>query len=178
MSIDSQHLITNVLGNFTLHTNCGISERNLSGTYLISFNNCEVTINNQTFSNYNQNITGEPIHLPLYGIPIEKQRTVVNLSLHHLHNLHLETRKEMEQIRLNATSIGWPHWTIFGGLSFTPIVISVLFLFICRNRRTEVDIQMNQPKQIPDEPLRFQILPLSEVVRTEPHTEGGPVNTS
>ncbi|XP_055630115.1 uncharacterized protein LOC129770936 [Toxorhynchites rutilus septentrionalis] len=171
ISIDSQHLITNVLDNFTLHTNCGLSERNLSGTYLISFNNCEVTVNNQTFSNYNRNITGEPIHLPMYGIPIEKQRIVVNLSLHHLHNLHLETRKEMEEIRLNATSIQWPHWTIFGGLSFTPIVISIIFfLFISRHRRSEVKIQMNHQKQAPDEAKRFQILPLSEILRMEPHT--------
>lgn len=178
VAIDNQHLITNVLGNFTLHTNCGLSERNLSGTYLISFNNCEVTINNQTFSNYNQNITGKPIHVPMYGIPIEKQRIVVNLSLHHLHNLHLEARKEMEQIRLNTTSIQWPHWTIFGGLSFSPVIIcAVLFLYIFRNRKPEVEIQMNQQKTTPEETRTFQILPLSEIVRTEPHTEGGQVNT-
>lgn len=177
VSIDSQHLITNVLGNFTLHTNCGLSERNLSGTYLISFNNCQVTINNQTFSNYKKNITGEPIHLPLYGIPIEKQRTVINLSLHHLHNLHLEARKEMAEIRLNTTSIQWPHWTIFGGLSTTSIVISiVLFLSIFRHRRTDVEVQVNPQKQTPDEACSFQILPLSEIVRMEPHTEGGQVN--
>ncbi|XP_065086119.1 uncharacterized protein LOC135708105 [Ochlerotatus camptorhynchus] len=105
VSTDNQHLITNIFGKFIMHSNCGPFERNLSRTYLISFNNCEVTINNQTFSNYNQSITGEPIYLPLYGIPIEKQHTVVNLSLHHLHNLHLEARKEMEEIRLNTTSI-------------------------------------------------------------------------
>lgn len=177
VSIDSQHLITNVLGNFSLHTNCGISERNLSGTYLVSFNNCEVTINNQTFSNYNQNITGEPIHLPMYGIPIEKQRIVVNLSLHHLHNLHLEARKEMEQIRLNATSIQWPHWTIFGGLSVSPLIIcAVFFLSIFCHRRSQVEL--NQQKQTPDEAKTFQILPLSEIVRMEPHTGGGQVNTA
>lgn len=183
VSIDNQHLITNVLGNFNLQSNCGLSERNLSGTYLISFNNCKVTINNQTFININQNITGKPIHLPIHGIPIEKQRTVVNLSLHHLHNLHLEARKEMEEIRLNTTSIQWPHWTLFGGLSITPIIISAVFLtFIFRSRRSQVKIQMDQPKQIPvkietdqpkqtsDEKRTFEILPLSEIVRMEPHT--------
>nr|XP_029715528.1 uncharacterized protein LOC109422627 [Aedes albopictus] len=159
VSIDSQHLITNVLGNFSLHTNCGISERNLSGTYLVSFNNCE------------------PIHLPMYGIPIEKQRIVVNLSLHHLHNLHLEARKEMEQIRLNATSIQWPHWTIFGGLSVSPLIIcAVFFLSIFCHRRSQVEL--NQQKQTPDEAKTFQILPLSEIVRMEPHTGGGQVNTA
>lgn len=192
VSIDRQHLITNVLGNFTLHTNCGLSKRNLSGTYLISFNNCEVTINNQTFSNYNQNMTGAPIHLPLYGIPIEKQHVVVNLTLQHLHDLHLEARKEMEEIRLNANSIQWPHMTILGGLSFIPIVISmVFFLFVFRCRGSKVDIQVNQQEQITeprkadqanqlrqttDEVTSFQILPLSEIVRMEPHTEGGQVN--
>lgn len=80
VSIDNQHLFTNLQRNFTIHTARDLPTKNPTGTYFISFSNCEVTINNSTFSNQIQNTTGEPVHLPLFGILIEKQRTVVNLS--------------------------------------------------------------------------------------------------
>ncbi|XP_062556062.1 uncharacterized protein LOC134220931 [Armigeres subalbatus] len=57
VSIDNQHILINLQENFTLHTNCGLPTRNLSGTYLISFSNCEVTINNRTFSHQIRNTT-------------------------------------------------------------------------------------------------------------------------
>lgn len=163
VSIDEQHVFTNLQRNFTIHTTCGLPTRNLTGTYLISFSNCEVTINNSTFSNQIQNTTGEPVHLPLFGIPIEKQRTVVNLSLEHLHNLHLETRKEMKAIRLNATSLQWPHWTVFGGLSVTPIIIcAVFFLFLCL-RGYKVKVRITQQELTPKDETTM------ETIRTEPH---------
>lgn len=144
--IDNQHLVTNLLGNFTLRTNCGISERNLSGTHLITYSNCKVIINNQTFVNQIQNITGGLFHLPLYGVPIDQRQEVVNLSLEHLHNLHLQTRNEMEFIRLKNKSLQWPRWSIFGGLTATPFIIGiVLFLVFSFRRNPRVSIQMNQP---------------------------------
>lgn len=169
VSIDNQHLFTNLQRNFTIHTTCGLPTRNLTGTYFISFSNCEVTINNSTFLNQIQNTTGEPVHLPLFGIPIEKQRTVVNLSLEHLHNLHLETRKEMKAIRLNATSIQWPHWTVFGGLSVTPIIIcAAFFLFLCL-RGSKVKVHITQKKRTPKDETTVGSIPIEETIRTEPH---------
>lgn len=177
VSIDNQHLLTNLLGNFTIRTNCGLSERNLSGTYLISFSNCEVTINNHTYSNQVHNLTGRPIHLPLYGIPIEERHAVVNLSLQHLQDMHVETRKEMEKIRLDATSMQWPHWSIFGGITVYPIVIGiVMFLGFFFHRRAKLDIQVNQQPKASEEITGFRDLSLTEIIRTEPQSEGGQVN--
>ncbi|XP_065085083.1 uncharacterized protein LOC135707241 [Ochlerotatus camptorhynchus] len=44
VSIDNQHLITNILGKFTKHSNCGPFERNLSGTYLFSNYSSQVNL--------------------------------------------------------------------------------------------------------------------------------------
>lgn len=138
--LDDQHLLINSLTNFTLISNCGITDRNLSGSFVIYFNNCQLTINNITYHKRTQNLPGNPIKLPLDGIEVKKHREVLNISLEHLHQLHLDTRKELEVIRLSASSITWPHWTLIGGISFSPLIIGTIILSCFRGRTIRVKI--------------------------------------
>lgn len=166
ITIDNQHILINLHKNFTLQTNCGnITRRNLFGTYMVSYSNCEITVNNQRFSNSVQNITGNAIFLPLNGVSVGKGNPKVDLSLEHLHNLHLETRKKLEAVRLNNSSIQWPQWSLFGGLAIPYIIIAIVV--ICKfltNRSTTIEVK--HPEVSP----RFKAIAIQDILRTEPQS--------
>ncbi|XP_062711508.1 uncharacterized protein LOC115268173 [Aedes albopictus] len=178
--INDGNIILNTNQNVSFSSNCGIRNRALTGTFLISFHDCEVTINNISYSNTIQNMAESPIQLPLDGISIQKQFTIANLSLEHLHSLHLEMRKEMDYIRLNNTSfsIKWPSWPVFGGIvSFPCMIIGIADFFkVFSHRSATVKIQASNAiatqEPVVDIQPRIRPLTLMEVIRTEPHLSG------
>lgn len=171
ISIDDQHLLINTAQNFTIKTDCGVSERNLSGSYLVSYENCSVNISNIMFRNTIQHLSGNPIRLSLDGVEITKDRKVLNLSLEHLHYLQTETRKDLESIRLENDSLQWTPWSIFGTFTFTPTIIGLAILFCFFARRHAMKIQLNQQvKEIPtNHDTTLDTTPVNlEELRTEP----------
>lgn len=173
ISIDDEHLLINTARNFTIRTDCGLTERNLSGSYLISYRNCSVNVSNFMFSNIIQQLTGKPTHLSLQGVTMTKDRTILNLSLEHLHHLQTETRKDLELIRLENKSLKWIPWSIFGAFSFTPIIIGLAIFLSCFIRRKSMKIELNQQsKEVPNSyetMVNFNPTNLKELIRTEPH---------
>lgn len=174
--INNENIIINSDNNMVFTSTCGIINRTFTGTFLITFHDCEVNINNITYSNRVQNIGGYPIQLPLDGIIIQKQFTIANLSLEHLHHLHLETRKEMEYIRLNNTSLEWPTWSMLGGIFAFPCIITgtvfLLKIFLHRSATVKIkQISSNPPAEEPLKDIQPIIKPLTfrEMIRTEPH---------
>lgn len=171
MSIDNQHILVNTNGGFLLKSNCGITDRNLTGSYLISYENCDVYINDTIYSTQTKNLGGKPIHIMLDGIRITKQNDILNLSMQHLHNLHLETRKELQLIKLNSRSLTWPHWTFTGSLSLPIIIIGLVFSFkflLRRKNTVQVQIERTPPRQ--EEQLNiFRHLNIPNTIRMDPH---------
>lgn len=143
--LDDQHLLINSVTNFTLSSNCGLTDRNLSGSFVIHFHDCHLIINNISYYQRSQKLPGNPIQLPLDGIEVKKHQEVLNISLEHLHKLHLDTRKELEIIRLSAKSISWPHWTLIGGISFSPLIIGSIILS-CFRAKT-IKVKFNNPRK-------------------------------
>lgn len=144
------HVLINTAKNFTFSSDCG-SERNLSGSYLIEYENCTLLINNVSYISKSRNITGKPLHLPLDGISITKNGDILNLSMEHLHELQMETRKDLEYLQLDNNSLHFPHWSIFGGITVLPIIIGIAILCsILFNRSTKIKLQTNIPKPTPD----------------------------
>lgn len=142
--IDDQHLLINTVRNLTIKSNCGLSERNLSGSYLISYDNCTVNVSSIMVSNIIQLLTGKPIHLSLDdGLAITKGKQIFNLSLEHLNLLQTETRRELEQIRLENNS----PWSIFGTFSFTPTIIGLAIFFSILAHSKAMKIQFTQPSR-------------------------------
>ncbi|XP_055619049.1 uncharacterized protein LOC129764211 [Toxorhynchites rutilus septentrionalis] len=174
--LDEQHILVNTIKNFTLSLNCGITGRNLSGSYVIFFNNCQIYINNVLYSKRVKSLPGNPIQLPLDGIEVKKHQEILNISLEHLHNLHMETRKELDVIRLSTDSIQWPAWSIIGGAVSLPCMITgiaILFKFLS-HRRATVNIQTipnTIPSHVPpiDTQPNIRRLTIQEVIRMEPH---------
>lgn len=122
--------------NFTLSSDCTTTERILSGSFLIQYENCTIRINNVSYSSKASKVTGKPIHLPLDGITIIKNGDVLNLSMEHLHKLQTETRQEMDLLRLTSNSLHFPHWSLFGGLTILLIIIGFVILLSIFSHRT------------------------------------------
>ena len=172
-SLDEKNLLINSDTNFTLSSDCNsASNRQLSGSYVISYNNCQVYINNVLHSVEVTNLPGSPLQLSLNGISVEKHKEIVNISLEHLHNLHLETRKELDYLRLSTGSLSWPHWTILGGIATSPFLVCIvvsLTLYIRRkpNIKVQINPTQNQSPQIVRK-QHIRTLRPSELFRMEP----------
>lgn len=174
--LDDRHIFINAIANFTLSSNCGISDRNLSGSFIITFKNCNLLINNVLYSSTTQTLPGNVIQLPLDGLNIKKHREILNISLDHLHKLHLETRKELEFIRLSSGSISWPHWSVLGGISSTPLIICLVvlcYLMIRRRAKYQTPSIILDQESLREVQPTIRRLTIREVVRTEPHLSGG-----
>lgn len=142
ISIDTHHILVNIAKNFTFSSDCSGSERILSGSYLIQYENCTIQINGIPYTSQTRNIAGKPIYLPLDGITISKNGDVLNLSMEHLHKLQSETRKELDLLRLETNSLHFPHWPLFGGIAILPIIIGIaIFFSIFFHRTTKIKLQ-------------------------------------
>ncbi|XP_053678668.1 uncharacterized protein LOC128729045 [Anopheles nili] len=112
ITLDRSHLLISSSVWFIFDTTCGIRERNLTGSFIVAYEDCNIFFNNKTISSNTISFPGSPINLPIYGIEVTQQNKVVNLSLEHLHELHKELRSEMKQIHLESHSITWKTWSI------------------------------------------------------------------
>ena len=175
--INHQNLIVNYKGNFSLVTDCGITSRNLSGPFLISFENCEVSIDNKTYRSSIQHFEDSPLQIPLEGISVKNENLIINLSLEHLHELHLDTRKELDYIKLHTNSLQWPTITIFGGIAFPLTVIGIAIIFNLLSRRSaKLRIQHENPSK--DVPMIMDARPIktltiADVISLEPYHLAG-----
>lgn len=182
--LDEQHILINTMKNFTLSSNCGISNRNLSGSFFVSFSNCQLHINHVLYTSKIQTLPGNPVKLHLDGVEIKKQQEILNLSMEHLHKLQLETRRELELLRLNNTSLHFPHWSIIGGMAISPFIIGFLLLLsflIYRNRTIQLNLNNSTQDQnsatesisvqlpLDDLQPKFRTLTSQDVIRMEPN---------
>ncbi|XP_055630619.1 uncharacterized protein LOC129771218 [Toxorhynchites rutilus septentrionalis] len=187
--LDERHILINTMKNFTSSSNCGITQRNLSGSFVIFFSNCQLYVNNVLYTSRVQTLPGNPVQLHLDGVEIKMQQEILNISVEHLHKLQLETRKELELLRLNNTSLHFPHWSIFGGMAISPFIIGSL-PFLCfliyRNRTIQVNLNNSHPNnssqdqntsmkpeavQLPLDNIRptFRTLSIRDVIQIEPN---------
>lgn len=166
--IDETHLLVSCHGNFTFSSDCGLTNRTLQGSYLISFTNCNIFLKNQSYSNKLTHLRGSQIQLHIDGVVVQKAKSMVKLSLDHLHNLHLETRKELDFIRLKTESIQFPHWTFIGGLTTIYFVIGLaIFLSFFFRRKSVAKVHEVKSKE-EEATTSTQDLPFEDI-RTEPH---------
>ena len=93
--ITDNHIILKNVSTVTMSNDCQISNRTLTGTYLIHFSNCSVHINGQTFSNRDYYRKSPWLIVPLNGLEIIQQQLETNMTISKLHELHLITRKQL-----------------------------------------------------------------------------------
>lgn len=130
--------------NDTLETSCGVSSRKLTGSFLITFENCSISIRNRTFSNRIIGIVNQPLFAPSAHLKVTKEALEERINIHSLHLQNKLNLKQLHHLNLKADS---HKWSLIGGFSISSTVILTLIFYIClkpKNRQT-VKIQHPQP---------------------------------
>lgn len=119
--ITDNHIVLMNAKTSNLSTNCQLSNRTLSGTFLIYFNNCSVNINNQSFSSLEHHHSSPAFVIPIEGLEIKQKSIETVVSLEKLHEFHLQNREELEHIKItdrtqNKSAFGLLIFAIFLGI--------------------------------------------------------------
>lgn len=118
--LTDNHVILINVKSTLLKTDCNLSTRNLTGTFLITFANCSLTINNISYNNRELYFRYIPQVIPLVGLEIQENNYEVNITLEKLHKLHLESRQKLNYVESNNQiyiSIGFSFMGIVLGLT-------------------------------------------------------------
>lgn len=143
---ENKILLSNV-NNVKMTSNCGPDNRTFSGNALITFYNCSVTLNNETFSA--TEIVSQPQELQgaFHNLKINW-----NIREHHnistLANNTLINRKQLHNIKLEQYSHGIWIFSLLGGVSTSMVIIITLTIFICLRRR-KVIVRIQSPQKKP-----------------------------
>ncbi|XP_053661555.1 uncharacterized protein LOC128710639 [Anopheles marshallii] len=131
LQLDRTHILINSAAEFTIKTTCGIKKRNLTGSFLLSYQSCDIFVNDEE----------------IYGINVTSKNHMLNLTLEHLHTMHMDLRSEMHQIRLEAKSFTWNNWSITSVMS-TPVmlIIAACIYYIVKTQKTKTVININGQK--------------------------------
>lgn len=129
-------LIQNARNN-QIQSNCGPDDRTLVGNLLVTFSNCTINFNNQSFQNDEIVREIEVIHGALHNI-----KTTWNkhhyLDISTIGNETSKNRKKLEHVYLQQHNLNLKFWTLFGGFSFTSIttlfIVFMIFKIYCQNR--------------------------------------------
>ncbi|XP_055522685.1 uncharacterized protein LOC129716857 isoform X2 [Wyeomyia smithii] len=111
-----------------LKNSCGYGPKNLTGSFLITFRNCSVEIENQSFENTQLDYSNILEMLPLQSTLINKSKTIVT-DTQILQQLHTNSRKRIEVLETNN------HHVSYGG-TFTVIILLIITGYLFKEIRT------------------------------------------
>lgn len=122
-------------------TNCGLSDRNISGNALIFFRNCTVTVNHTSFTDIEYVSKQQPLMIPLNKLQIFGKTISTNLTLQKLEEVNLQTRRQLQVLHEQQKN------STFGTsvAIITVVIILVLYLFKDHFTRTPQPILKNVP---------------------------------
>lgn len=144
MIADNKLLINNGISHI-IHSDCGPHNRTLTGNYLITFNNCTLTVNSQRFTsreiiNNSQEIDGAFANLKI-TLKILEHKDIAEI-----HKNTILNRDKMETISFKQYKQHIWILTILSGLSTTTMVMIGIIIHICVRKRKLV-LKVRLPKQ-------------------------------
>lgn len=144
---DTTALLNDV--NTTLRTTCGISDRNLSGSFMIIYQNCSITIGQYTFVNNIIQTINQRIFIPSTGLKIKQESVERKLDIQTLHRLQHQHLKQLEHLKFETTVNSW---SLIGGFSLSSISIVIIIIFaLIKFRSKGTLIQIDQSNSLPTE---------------------------
>ncbi|XP_049285983.1 uncharacterized protein LOC125765133 [Anopheles funestus] len=153
--LDMAHILINSAVEFTIKTTCGLKRRNLTGSFLLSYESCNIFLNEEEISSNKTELHGSPLNLPIY-----------------------ELRNEMHQIRLESKSFTWTGWSITSLVSTPIMLMIVICIYFTTKMRKRTIINIHEKptprtassKSQDSEPNveNFHPPTIMEVFRTEP----------
>lgn len=96
---DGNLLIRNANSPIRMENSCGMPNHTVSGSFLISFSNCSVTINNQTFKNIQYKTRGNFEILPMFNISIKQKD--LHTGLHELGQIHIKNLEKLDEMHVS-----------------------------------------------------------------------------
>ncbi|XP_021713235.1 uncharacterized protein LOC110681526 [Aedes aegypti] len=165
-AIMDNYLVAKNINNTEIESNCGLSKRNLSGTYLIEFHNCSVIINGTKFSNVEANKSEPTFVMPLDGLHINEQTLEIqnNMEEIHIHNRHRIEALTKEHKIQTYTSLS---------MSTVCFLLSIVagLSWISRKRR-QISLHIGASMESKSKP---EIKPETSTIRDESSPKGGVV---
>lgn len=124
--ITNNHVIVKSKSPVKIQTNCGITNRNLTGSFLIQYRNCSINLDGTIFENTEITRRELPLIIPLDGLLIREQVTEKPIEdLHILNRNHLETLSINHKIQYSSISLSV--------ISILGIVSLILYMFKSKN---------------------------------------------
>lgn len=124
--------------NDTMRSTCGVADRWLNGSYLVTYQNCSVSLGNSSFTNRILETTAQPFFIASSDLSVKRLATYENLTMGKLHQLHLRMQGKLEHLDRKSKATLW-------SLSMTTITILALAFVIirygfCRKKGAQVQI--------------------------------------
>lgn len=108
----------------------GVGNLTLTGSFLITFRNCSVSIDGETVDIEIQGKERLEL-LPVYNVKARQRNSELLLNLHELHDLHIENRKHLESLTLTTEK---DKWLTFGVLLAIIATLAGVTIFLIRKR--------------------------------------------
>lgn len=116
----------------SLLTDCQFGNRTLSGTFLIYYTNCSISIGGKSFNTVEFSIKPKPIIIPLDGVKIQQNEFEPNLDIQSLSKLHIHNRQQLQNIDFRHTI----QTSASLGLSSVCIILGITIILYIRCSKT------------------------------------------
>lgn len=113
--------------NGLLKSNCGPDNRNITGNILVSFSNCSIQYNNQTFSSTTKKINTIMLEGAMHNILIDQQPEENVLEI--INNMTITNRKKIDHVYLMQFNSKLWDWSLLGGISISTTLTITMSIF-------------------------------------------------
>ncbi|XP_050072604.1 uncharacterized protein LOC126560690 [Anopheles maculipalpis] len=128
-------------------SNCSKMNQVLNGSYVIQFENCNIIINGEIYSNNEVTIPGKPFKSTA-EINIDKSEIEHKPPLQLIQKLTIEHREKLQSINLQNDSLRWK-FNVFGGtfafICLCALIICLFFHFKRTTIKTNFIPRSNEP---------------------------------
>ncbi|XP_055608772.1 uncharacterized protein LOC129756044 [Uranotaenia lowii] len=127
-------------------SNCSNNNHILNGSFLIQFEQCNLRINGELYSNYEMTLPNNPYH-PTTGLLVNEIGIIDSPTPEYLTNLTLSHRAKMDFIELQNQSLEWK-FNLFGSFTGTLVTITIIYFAIrlVLSRRNSLQINIKPEK--------------------------------
>lgn len=134
ITLDEETIIVKNAFSENVNQNCDDRKFDLEGNFLINFNNCSITINNQTFEN-KKFVINERYFYPNNNKFDNLNTSNVNVKFNDIITEHFQNIKQIEELKF--------HKNVSYGLNITLIIMTIIALiliyFIIKKKNTGIN---------------------------------------
>lgn len=139
-------LLNNV--NLSLQSNCSNNVQSLEGSYIIQFEQCELYLDNNIYTNFIVKIDSKTFR-PTTGLMVKEDNLIDIPSQEYLANLTLHHRSILNHVYLLNNSLQWK-LHLFGMISFCTSFIILLIIVVgiivkyWNSKKVNIEININE----------------------------------